>query len=227
LFHTWKQGILFLSLFSEVLVEMGSFFLPTVYLHLLGGTAITFASSEYPLSKSPFYFIGIMLATLVLLFVMLAQSPGPLKYGVAILYCAVFGQLLSSLVKKLEDKRLLTQVMVSVLGIFLGMTLVGFVDNQNILGVSGYLLAGLLGLIVARIGVLIALGTGVDTQSVMSANTVLSWIGTGLFAVIVAMDTQRLKVDAKVTKKPDYVNSSLGLYLDILNLFSNVGDLMR
>ena len=203
---------------------MSSLFLPIVYLHLLGGTAITFASSEYPLSMSPFYTIGIILATFVLLFVMLAQSPGPLKYGIAILYCAVFGQLLSSLVKRLEHKQLLTQVLVSVLGIFLGMTLVGFVDNQNILGFAGYLMAGLLGLIVARIGVLIALGTGVDTTSVMSVNTVLSWIGTGLFAVFIAMDTQRLKADAKATKKPDYVNSSLALYLDIINLFSNVGD---
>jgi len=205
---------------------MGSYFLPTVYLHLLGGTAITFASSEYPLSKTPLYMIGIILATFALLFVILAQSPGPLKYAVAILYCAVLGQLLSSLVTKLEHKQVLTQVMVSVLGIFLGMTLVGFMDNQHFLGVAGYLLAGLLGLIVARIGLLIALGTGVDAQSVISINTVLSWIGTGLFTIYVAMDTQRLKLDAKATKKPDYIKSSMELYLDILNLFSNVGDLL-
>jgi FtsH-binding integral membrane protein len=201
-------------------------FIPIVYLHLLGGTAVTFASSGYPLAKSLLYTIGMAIASLLLIFILLAQSPGPLKYGVALIYCAVIGQLMSSLVKKLEHKELLVQVMASVLGIFLGMSVIGFLDNQNILGFGGYLVAGLLGLLVARIGLLVAYGVGADASSISSVNKILSWIGTALFAVFVAYDTQLLKKEAKSLKKPDYVNSSLGLYLDIINLFSDVGNLM-
>ena len=203
-----------------------SSFLPIVYLHLLGGTAVTFASSEYPLAKGLLYTIGMALASLLLIFILLAQSPGPLKYGVALIYCAVIGQLMSSLVQKLEHKQLLIQVIASVLGIFLGMSVVGFLDNQNILGFGGYLVAGLLGLLVARIGLMIAYGVGADASSISSVNKILSWIGTALFAVFVAYDTQLLKKEMKSLKKPDYVNSSLGLYLDIINLFSDVGNLM-
>lgn len=198
-------------------------FLPTVYLHLLAGTALTFGSSEYPLATGPLYTIGTAIATFPILFALFYLAPGPLKYAVAALFCAALGQLMSTLVKRLEHKQLLTQVLVSTLGIFTAMSVVGFVDNQNILGFGGYLLAGLIGLILARVGLLIAMGVGTDSKSVSTFNTVLSWIGMALFSVYVAFDTQRLKIDARSKKAPDYVQSSLGLYLDIINLFQNVG----
>lgn len=200
-------------------------FIPIVYLHLLAGTALTFGSSEYPLATDSLSILGVVIATFLILFVLLFLSPGPLKYVVAALFCAALGQMLSALVKKLEHKQLLTQVLVSVLGIFAAMTVVGFVDNQNMLGFGGYLLAGLVGLILARVGLLIAMGLpfGADSKAVSTFNTALSWIGTALFSVYVAYDTQRLKIDARSRKAPDYVESSLDLYLDFINLFQNVG----
>jgi len=53
----------------------------------------------------------------------------------------------------------------------------------------------------------------------------LSWIGAALFAAYTAYDTQRMKEDAKSKNTPDYVKSSLSLYLDFLNLFQNIGSL--
>ena len=200
-------------------------FIPIVYLHLLAGTALTFGSSEYPLAKSPLYTIGVSIATFPILFALFALSPGPLKYAVAALFCAALGQMLSTLVHKLEHKQLLSQVLASVLGIFTAMSVVGFVDNQNILGFGGYLMAALVGLVLARIGLLIAMGVGANAQGISTFNTALSWIGTALFSIYVAYDTQRLKVDAKSRGKPDYVESSLGLYLDFINLFQNVADI--
>jgi len=204
---------------------MPSRFIPIVYLHLLAGTALTFGSSQYPLATGSLYTIGIAIATFPILFALFYLSPSPLKYVVAALFCATIGQMLSTLVKKLEHKQLLTQVLASVLGIFAAMTVVGFVDNQNILGFGGYLLAGLVGLILARVGLLIAMGLsfGADSKSVSTFNTALSWIGTALFSVYVAYDTQRLKIDARSRRTPDYVESSLNLYLDFINLFQNVG----
>jgi FtsH-binding integral membrane protein len=48
-------------------------------------------------------------------------------------------------------------------------------------------------------------------------------LATVLFAGFVAFDTQMMK---KRVFKKDYINASLGLFLDILNLYSSVGDIM-
>jgi FtsH-binding integral membrane protein len=99
------------------------------------------------------------------------------------------------------------------------MTLVGFIDNQNILGFGGYLFAALLGLIVARL-ILIFTSLG-NPQDFTKINTLLNWFSTILFAIFVAYDTQRLKA-----KKPkmDYIDASLALFLDIINLFNSEQD---
>ena len=55
------------------------------------------------------------------------------------------------------------------------------------------------------------------------ANTILSWVGTVLFALYIAYDTQALK--ERQQKPYDYVNASLGLFIDIINLFRDLGTL--
>jgi FtsH-binding integral membrane protein len=64
-----------------------------------------------------------------------------------------------------------------------------------------------------------------DSVAAKTTNTVFSWVATILFSAFTAYDTQRLKEDARSSKAPDYINSSLGLYLDFLNLFESIGSL--
>ena len=154
------------------------------------------------------------------------MQPGPVKYMLAIAFAVVLGQILTKFVKKLEDKKTLDDVLITVAGIFLAMTVVGFYDNQNILGFGVYLFAALISLIVARLLLIFGLLGGASSESVSSLNTVLSWFGTALFTVYVAYDTQRIKEDAR-RKRKDYINSSMGLFLDALNLFTNVGDIIE
>jgi hypothetical protein len=103
------------------------------------------------------------------------------------------------------------------------MSAIGFYDNQNLLGMGPYLLAALVGLLIARTGANLFLPSSSPKST--TVNKALSWIGAALFAVYTAYDTQHMKADAKSTKAPDYVNSSLGLYLDFLNLFQSLGSL--
>jgi FtsH-binding integral membrane protein len=199
-------------------------FISLVYLHLFAGSALTFASSQYPASSSKAYYIGASIVSLILLLAMIGMKPGPLKYIVAALYCALLGQTIGPFFANLQQKDLVKPVLISVCGIFGAMTIAGFLDNQNILGFGGYLLAALLGLIVARVGTLFLSNS---KESLTSANNVLSMIGTGLFSIFVAYDTQRLKEDAQQKKKhPDYIMATMELYLDLLNLFTNVGGLV-
>lgn len=204
------------------------------YIHLLGALGVTAASSVRPISDSAVAYIIEIVLVFVLLFAMLAISPGPLKYVLFALFAVVMGQLLAKFVARLKADNVLKDVLVTVAGIFLAMTALGFYDNQNILGVGPYLLAALFGLIVARVLLMIGAFGGASAGAVSSANNILSWVGAALFSVYVAYDTQRLKElplglggrGRRSRSSPDYVDASLGLFLDAINLFENVGDIM-
>lgn len=199
-------------------------FISIVYLHLFAGSALTLASSQVPLHSSMLYAVVSSIVSLILLFAMIYMKPGPMKYVVAALYCALLGQTIGPFFEKLQQKDLVQPVLISVCAIFGAMTVAGFLDNQNFLGFGGYLFVALLALIVANIGILFLSDS---KESLTSANNVLRTIGTGLFAIFVAYDTQVLKEDVQQKKKhPDYIMATMGLYLDLLNLVTNVGGMM-
>ena len=190
------------------------------YLHLTAALVITAVSSENVLSSSPLAFILEAILLFVLIFLILASKPGPYKYFLFFLFCVLIGQTIAPIVQQAKAKGTLREVLASVGGIFLAMTIVGFVDNQNFLGFGGYLLAALVGLIVARIGLIIAKLSDVSSTDISKTNTALNWFATVLFAIFIAYDTQRIKM----IKDKNYVNSSMGLFLDIINLFNAQAD---
>ena len=200
-------------------------FIGLTYLHLTAALVVTAVSSEYPLfpSKTAVVLIAEIIAMFVLIFLLTAAKPGPYKYVLFAAFCYLIGQLISSKLDKLQEKGTLRDVLVSVGGIFVAMSVVGFLDNQNILGFGGYLFAALLGLILARIALMVANMAGPDSMDFTKLNTLLNWFATILFSFYVAYDTQRLK-DKTVQRGKDYVDASLGLFLDILNLFSAQSD---
>ena len=179
------------------------------YLHLTGALALTAVSSEYPLSTSPIVALIEFLVILGIIFIIIPLKPGPYKYVLFALFAILIGQTLAPVVDKFQAKGTLREVLFSVAGIFLAMTAVGFLDNQNILKFESYLFAALLGLIVARV-VLIVIGS-TDFKN----TRLLNLAATVLFAIYVAYDTQILKKE----RSKDYVNASMGLFLDIINLF--------
>lgn len=190
------------------------------YLHLTAALVITAVSSENVLSSSPLAFILEAILLFVLIFLILASKPGPYKYFLFFLFCVLIGQTIAPIVQQAKARGTLREVLASVGGIFLAMTIVGFVDNQNFLGFGGYLLAALVGLVLARIGLIIAKLSDVSSTDISKTNTALNWFATVLFAIFIAYDTQRIKM----TKDKNYVNSSMGLFLDIINLFNAQAD---
>lgn len=193
-------------------------FIGLTYLHLTAALVVTAVSSENPLPSSIALHIAEVVALFALIIMMGVTKPSPLKYVMFAAFCYIIGQILAPFVQKLEAKGTLREVLASVAGIFLAMTVVGFVDNQNFLGFGGYLIAALLGLIVARIVLIVAKLGSPDSTDFTKMNTILNWLATVLFAVFIAYDTQRLK-DRRVQKTKNYVDSSMGLFLDIINLF--------
>lgn len=197
------------------------------YLHLFMATLVSSISADNPVSKSYLVPLGFALLAFVLLIVLLLMRPGFLKYGVFVLFLFCIGQSIGPFVSVLEDKNVLRKTLAMVAGIFIGMSALAFYDKQNFLGFGPYLFAGLVGLVLARVGLWIASLAEAPLSDIRTWDQILSYMGVVLFTVYVAYDTQNLKKDALSVKgTPDYINSSLNLYLDILNLFTNVGDLM-
>ena len=203
-----------------------------IYLHMAGALGVTALSAEYPLVKTHTWaHFGIAVLSFIVLFAMFWTSPGPLKYILFATFAGCLGQMLGPLVDHLQDKGVLRQVLLMVAGVFAGMTALAFYDRNSFLGFGPYLLAGLLGLIVAQIvGIVLGLTGAVTAQTFRDMAQVFAWIGTVLFTVFVAYDTQQMKVRAGAmarskTTNPDYIEASLNLYLDVINLFSNIGSL--
>ncbi len=165
--------------------------------------------------------------TFALLFAVLKTRPGsPLKYAAFAGFAIMIGQSLKPLVDRLQEKQALTRILALTTGVFVGMMALGFYDRQNLLGFGPYLLAGLLGLIIAQV-VILVLATPAEKEGA------LNWIraiGVALFAVLTAYDVQVVKAGASGCKllknagmAPDYPSESLGLFLDFVNLFNYIG----
>ena len=206
-----------------------------LFAHLAGALALSAVSAEsldlYPAALERQSVLTQVIVSLVAIFGSMygiyATRPGGIpKYAFFALFALLLGQTLKPLVQRLQGKGELTKILVMTTGVFVGMMALGFYDNQNMLGFGPYLLAGLVGLIIARI--LLAL-FGTEKEKAQGGE-MLRLFGVALFAVFTAYDVQILKAGAKSCKRarnagfpPDYPRESLGLYLDFINLFSSLG----
>ncbi len=206
-------------------------FIGLTYLHLAVAAISSAFVSRYDIlgsigidAKKWYTLLALLILSVVLVSLLIFMKPGPLKYLVFALFVFCIGTSLRDVAARLEQKDLLLDVLATVSTIFVAMTALGFYDTNNLLGFGPYLFAGLVGLVLARLGVGVASFFG---QQTTSANQLLSIFGSLLFSIYLAYDTQMLKRMAAACKgRPDYINGALGLYLDIVNLFVNVGDLM-
>ncbi len=216
------------------------YFIAKTFAHITGGLMITGLSARYPVAytwlQTKLQSIPVLAsllwlaATLLITFVLVGlPANSPFKYALAILFALVLGQISGQLVKDLDETNRLADVVLLTTGVFLGMVGIGTADRQNLLGFGPYLLGGLVGLIVTQLVLMVVRAVrGITTQQAGLVGDVLSMLGIGLFAAFTAYDTQVLKEKARLcTGNPDYVDASLGLFLDFLNLFTNFGHLSR
>ena len=211
-------------------------FLTTTYFYLFVSTVITGISRQYPLTQTLWGSLLFFVVSIALLFIVLKMSPGPIKYVVFLGLLLSLGQMFGPLDKNITEGNAIRNTLVMVAGIFLGMTVLALADRGNFLGFGPYLFAGVIGLIIARLGLTFygyekgkAEPTFGISEDLKSWDKILSYVGVGIFAVYTAYDTQKLKQYGESLGpkgKPDYINASLDLYLDILNLFVNVEDVL-
>lgn len=202
------------------------YFIANTFGHLLSGLVLTAVSSENAfiskLEEKPFTLICTYLLTFILFYGVLNVEPNSnLQYILFILSCVSFGAILSNLVKKLDLAGELTEILTNTGAIFLMMTFIGFIDNQNMLSSAFYLSGALIALIIAMI-INMLFRSKKDKKS--SVSTWMTRLGVFLFTLYIGYDIQVLKSHAVSCKKnPAYINESAGLYLDIVNVFAGLG----
>jgi FtsH-binding integral membrane protein len=210
-----------------------NFYFGKIFAHLAAATSIAGLSAEYTdignkLLQSQNVWVkmilNILIMTILLFGVFLTSPGGILKYIFFAAFAFWIGQTVKPLVDRLKDKKALQQTIFLTTGVFAAMTAVGFYDKQSLLGFGPYLLFGLLGLIIAQIVLLF-----VDESKFVF--DLVRFFGVALFSVFTAFDVQLLKESAKFCKKlknsgndPDYPKESLGLFLDLVNLFGLLGN---
>ena len=205
------------------------YFIANTFGHLLGGLLVTGISTENPvvdgIEKKPLTHLTLILLAFFLIFALMVSEVGPFKYALFAIFCLVMGQTLSGFTKRLKQENLLSNTLIIVGTIFVCMTGIGLLDKGNMLDWGVYLSAGLFGLIVAMVI------TTFTTKTKEDADIAQLWISRFvvlLFTLYLGFDVQVLKVNSFLCKSnPDYVNESLNIYLDVLNLFSGVGGAQR
>jgi FtsH-binding integral membrane protein len=202
------------------------YFIANTFAHLLGGLFVTGISTENPLitdmENKPMTHLAILLALFVNVYAVLAVEPGPIKYALFASMGVIIGQALNGFANRLKQKGLLTEVLISTAMIFFTMTAIGIFDDQNLLSWGIYLWGALSVLLIAT------LFTVVMAKDEKERSDWKIWLGrltVVLFTIYIAFDVEILKENAAACNgNPDYVNESVNLYLDIVNLFTGLSN---
>jgi uncharacterized protein len=139
--------------------------------------------------------------TATILFLLFAALNGVTLYGIFFVYA----------------KATITSAFVVSAGTFAAVSAYGFVTRRNLMNMYGYLMMGLIGVIIASV-------VSIFWHPTM-LTVLINYIGVAVFVGLTAYDTQRLKMIAFQTADNGAlaarlsISGALALYLDFLNLF--------
>jgi FtsH-binding integral membrane protein len=205
-------------------------FLAYTFLHWLVAVVLTGAGTQVNLI--PVENRGVsFLTTLGLFAAVIVQGflpPGIPKYLLFGTFILLISQILRPLEDQLNEKGLLTEVIVMATGVFVPMVALGFYDKFNILPWYFYLFISLIGLILARLILYGLAMTGYyDDKQIRTGSKVISSFAIVLFALFTTFDINIIRAQAKACRRnPDYVDASMGIFLDFLNLITSFADVL-
>jgi FtsH-binding integral membrane protein len=201
------------------------YFLANTFSHLLGSIIVTGISVENPilnkLGEKPITNLTLILTAIPFLYLTYVTEEGPYKYFLFFITCFILGQSLVGLANRLNMEKEMSHVLLNVAVLFSALSLIGILDSQNALNWGIYLSSALVALIILNVSSYFFR----DNTKRPFLNTLLSYFSIILFSLFVGFDVEVLKEHALNKSKPDYINESMNLYLDLLNLFTGVSNL--
>lgn len=173
----------------------------------------------FKLHTSPFLMFGIFVVEIALVIYLVSRiqtlSQGA-ALGLYFLYAVLNGVMLSSIFVVYEIGTIYTAFAVTA-GMFLVMSIIGFVSKKDMTGMGNFLFMGLLGVIIAMLFNWFFQNSRLDLM--------ISIITVIIFVLLTAYDTQKLKkMHAQIGDNKEALNKggvlgALSLYLDFINIF--------
>jgi len=215
-------------------------FIGWTYLHLLVGALVSALGAQYDIVENANSLVGIktdgvvaeltlFIGIFVFVYLTIISPPGVMKY--VLFFCTVIltGTTFRSLADRIGEKQTLNDVLGTISGILMCMAAVGLYDYNNNFSIWVYLGASLLGLILGRLGMGVALIIG-DSSTVKEPLTGLNYLlsvgATFVFSLYIVHETSVLKGVAVACDdrkgSPDYIGNIMKLYTDILGVFMEV-----
>jgi FtsH-binding integral membrane protein len=184
---------------------------------LLAFVSIWFFITMLPENMNSSLYILAIINIFVLLFVILfiPSKYFIVKHLVWFLYLLAMAYIIKP---SIQRNNIVFTVLITT-GLFILLSFLGSMFGEYIsLGWEKYLLMGLIGLILISV---------VSFFLPRNQNFIytISYITIGLFAMFVLVDTK--KILSVNCADPDYINSSMSLFLDVLNIFSAVNNVSR
>lgn len=174
------------------------------------------------LYKSPFLFIGIMVAQ-VALALFFTWKLASLTYSQAVIAFMAYAMLVgvtTSAIFLVYTMASIYMAFVVAAGMFLAMALYGYFTNADLTSMGSFLTMGLFGIMIAMLG-------NMWFQNPV-ADYYISLAAVGIFTLLTAYDVQKIKhigqslmIDADMKQKLA-VYGAFTLYLDFINLFLNL-----
>ncbi|MBP9733089.1 MAG: Bax inhibitor-1/YccA family protein [Candidatus Omnitrophica bacterium] len=205
-----------------------SAFFAGVYRWMAAGLFITAASSfavlAYPqliiaLFRNPFLLIGLMIAQVALVMWLSAKAlamPTGQAIGLFSLYAALNGLIFAPILVVYTGASIVTTLSVTA-GTFIIFSVYGYVTKKDLSSIGSIAIVGLFGIILATI-------VNMFMKSPM-LDWVITYLGVGIFIILIAVDTQRLKaiyqsgaVDENAVGRLAILGALI-VYLDFINLF--------
>ena len=201
-------------------------YITNVYLYVILGLLMTaffvlfIAKRNYAITgtKSMLAFVVAMTALFTLFSIEPQQAL--LNHLVWVVFIIAMSVSVYSVWRYTDYRGTLTSTLVITLLIVAGMTIIAHVKPEWInlgwgSGLTLALLAGILAWVVPMF-----LG---DIGNMSNYYKMLSGLFVFLFSILILYDTKLLRVKATRCIIPDYPTDSLGLFLDVINMFNNIG----
>ena len=207
---------------SSILNKNGPF-LSKVFIHLICQLIITAVVAYLMREKniSGLEFGLIFIAQIILIFLILFINPVHIIYKIIlfVIFSVSFGIILSPINK--INKEILTSSLIGTILVFVVFFIIGVIVTSY-----GYDLSWLSTILLISLVLLIITGIISYFCNVSStAHKIYLYFGLVIFSLYVLMDTNNILT--KDIFRKDFVASTMGYYLDILNLFTKFIQLLR
>ena len=209
-------------------------FIRSVYNWMAAGLAITgflaYITAHSALAtviRSSGLMIILIIAELALVFYLSARinrMKASTATGLFVSYSALNGITLSTIFFVYNESIIASTFFICA-ATFLACSVYGMVTKRDLTGLGGFMMMGLMGIIIASIvNFMLAMFTSFDTTGL---SMIISYIGVLVFIGLTAYDTQKLKhmaisqpagISQDVVRKGTIIGA-LTLYLDFINLF--------